>query len=350
MSEEKSTTAMKDDGPVLCALLEETKRAAREADAAGLAKALAGLSALGANRLAKETPSARTLLLDAAENGHSEIVALLVDWEDPEERDVVGNTALMQAARGGHLESVKILAQKSDMNARNREGYSAAHVAAMKDFLAGLEHLASLGPLPVSNPYKETVLHVAAAYSSVKCARFLLGRSDVSARNIFNDTALTLAMEEDCLEVVQLLLPLTHELGAGRGAPKEETISAALFATTAAAPRCLAFFLPEFNWEDTVEGISIWAMALSRSGAKKEKAQCLALLQAEAPVKAARAAIQKYGATNLPALFARIEAFDLKQSMETGTGLSAKMEASTPNGPERERSENDEAKSPRRRL
>jgi len=296
--------------------------AAGRQDMPELEAALQALTKLGVRRLERNGEPVRGLLRAAAQSGPAKAVSLLLDWQDPDERDAMGNTALMLAARRGALEAVKLLAPKSNCEARNHQGYTAAHLAACEDQIKVLEFFVGLGPLPVSATTLDTVLHAAADRSSLNCARFLIegGHCDPKAKNVFGNAALMLALDNDCLEMARLVSPVSNPPVARTVGSRVEAVSMAYAAAAAGSPECLAFFMQEFDWANPVEGRAIWETGFGVGGRVEERARCLALLQAAAPLDIGREAIQRCGESNLPALFARVEAFDLAQSLSEASG------------------------------
>ena len=107
-------------------------------------------------------------LRSAAENGHLDIVKLLLPLSDPK---AVESQALRRAAYNGHLEVVKLLLPVSDPKANDSE-----------------------------------VLRWAAAQGHLKIVKLLLSVSDPKARG---GEALSLAVNNGHLEVVKLLSPVS---------------------------------------------------------------------------------------------------------------------------------------------
>jgi ankyrin repeat protein len=85
---------------------------------------------VGANR-ERQSELGRTALMLAAQNGHLEVVKVLLQaGVDREKQDKDGYTALMQAAINGRLELVKFLVQTGvDREKRDKKGKTALDLA-----------------------------------------------------------------------------------------------------------------------------------------------------------------------------------------------------------------------------
>jgi ankyrin repeat protein len=88
-----------------------------------------------------------TALHGATNNGHAQIVRLLLDaGADPSVKDATGRTAFLDGAQRGYLEIVQAL-QKSDvdLNERSFRGWTAMHLAAQNDYVKVVEWLVKTG-------------------------------------------------------------------------------------------------------------------------------------------------------------------------------------------------------------
>jgi len=70
----------------------------------------------------------------SAENGHAEIVKILIDnGADLNSCDFYGWTPLMKAVYGGHVETVQALVEKNaKVNIKNNGGITALYIAELK--------------------------------------------------------------------------------------------------------------------------------------------------------------------------------------------------------------------------
>ena len=70
----------------------------------------------------------------SAENGHAEIVKVLIDnGADLNPCDFYGWTPLMKAVYGGHVDSVQVLVKnKAKVNIKNNGGITALYIAELK--------------------------------------------------------------------------------------------------------------------------------------------------------------------------------------------------------------------------
>ena len=118
-----------------------------------------------------------TALIAAANNGHSDVVSLLLDRRaDPDIRTEYGDTALMLAALEGHFEAVRLLlGAEAKVNIKNTEGATALMYAASNGHYGIVETLIQKG-------------------------------ADVNAKTAQGDTAVALASEGGHKEVVDLLI------------------------------------------------------------------------------------------------------------------------------------------------
>jgi len=133
----------------------------------------------------------------AAENGHLEIVKLLIPVSDPKALD---SNALRCAATKGHLEIVKLLIPMSDPKSLDS---NALRWAAANGHLEIVKLL-----IPVSDPKAggSYALQLAATKGHLEIVKLLIPVSDPKAGGSY---ALRLAAENGHLEIVKLLIPVS---------------------------------------------------------------------------------------------------------------------------------------------
>jgi hypothetical protein len=214
----------------------------------------------------------RTALMEAAEEGHEDVVRLLLEQgADPGLGDFLGTTALHQAARNGHLgvaaaliehgadvnraghqassplhdavleENVEVaellLEHGADVHHRNDSGYTALHWAAFRGNAEAVELLLDAGAdVDARDRAGKTPLHACAEFAPAptEAAGILIENgADVGARDASGRTALDLAVEKGS--------PLAEYLANGRAAP-------------AAAPDALEQVLGRAGWRREESG------------------------------------------------------------------------------------------------
>ncbi|XP_077086187.1 transient receptor potential cation channel, subfamily N, member 1 [Siphateles boraxobius] len=165
----------------------------------------------------KHTKSGWSPLLLAADQGHTEVVRVLlhnnarVDVFDEE-----GKAAIHLAAERGHQDIVDILlSHKAFVNAKTKLGLTPVHLSAQSGSarlvrLLVETHQASVDALSLR---KQTPLHLAAVGGQLDVCRSLLNlNTDITAADIHGQTPLHLAAESDHSEVVKLFLRHRPEL------------------------------------------------------------------------------------------------------------------------------------------
>lgn len=165
----------------------------------------------------KHTKNGWSLLLLAADQGHTEVVRVLlqnnarVDVFDEE-----GKAAIHLAAEQGHQDIVDILlSHKAFVNAKTKLGLTPLHLSARSGSaqlvrLLVETHQASVDALSLR---KQTPLHLAAVGGQLDVCRSLLNlKADITAADIHGQTPLHLAAESDHSEVVKLFLRHRPEL------------------------------------------------------------------------------------------------------------------------------------------
>lgn len=122
---------------------------------------------------------------DAAEKGHKEIIALLIEkGADVNAKDSNGSTALIMAAEKGHKEVIALLIEQgADVNVRGKYGWPALFVAARKDHKEVIALLIEKGAdINVRDDDGWTALLLAAANNCSEAVAFLIEQgADVNA-------------------------------------------------------------------------------------------------------------------------------------------------------------------------
>ncbi|XP_073678272.1 transient receptor potential cation channel, subfamily N, member 1 [Garra rufa] len=165
----------------------------------------------------KHAKNGRSPLLLAAEQGHTEVVKILllnnarVDVFDEE-----GKAAIHLAAEQGHHNIVDVLlAHKAFVNAKTKRGLTPLHLSAQSGSarlvrLLVEAHQATVDALSLR---KQTPLHLAAISGQLDvCSSLLNLKADITATDIRGQTPLHLAAENNHSEVVKLFLRHRPEL------------------------------------------------------------------------------------------------------------------------------------------
>jgi ankyrin repeat protein len=151
----------------------------------------------------------------AAAQGEIEIANLLIDSGVPiDSKSELGKTALHFAVEKGYKELAKNLLEKSPnlLYQQDLNGNTPLHLAIISRYFDLSMFLSDkyqdTGKLAVKDTYGYTVLHLAAAEGAYKLALALLKRNPdiIDLQNIDGDTALHMAVLEDRLKLVELLL------------------------------------------------------------------------------------------------------------------------------------------------
>ncbi|MCU0897267.1 MAG: ankyrin repeat domain-containing protein [Burkholderiales bacterium] len=139
-------------------------------------------------------------------NNVLEVRSLIDRGMDANSTNAQGRTLLMQAAWDGHIEIVQLLLDKrARLNVRNPSGETAIMLAAMRGNLAVVELLYNKGA--EINHSGWTPLHYCAWESKTEVCRFLVAKkADVNARAPNDSTPLMVASRQGAQEVVRLLL------------------------------------------------------------------------------------------------------------------------------------------------
>lgn len=152
----------------------------------------------------------RTALIEAAMEGHVEVVRLLLENKADVNEKITKAcaTALMAAACNGHTETVKLLLEnKADINAETSNGGTALQYAAYKGHIEVvkllLENKADVNAKIVGG---RTALMAAAEKGYSDIVKLLLeNKADVNAKTEDGLTALRIAIDKEHAEVVKLL-------------------------------------------------------------------------------------------------------------------------------------------------
>ncbi|GMH36815.1 hypothetical protein BSKO_04688 [Bryopsis sp. KO-2023] len=153
----------------------------------------------------------------AAQEGHAEVVEILIQQGAKVTQTAGGLTALYMAARNGHLDVVKILVEAgADVDAQTEDGRSALFLAAQKGHLQIAKVLIKAGAtVDLRIDQEATPLIVAAERNRMEVVEFLLkSGADVDARSFRNETALRWAAFSGNPDLVQLLLDNGAEIDA----------------------------------------------------------------------------------------------------------------------------------------
>jgi ankyrin repeat protein len=157
-----------------------------------------------------------TALTAASENGHKEVVQLLLDNKDIDVNKpeyMLGRIALMLASLNGHKEIVQLLLQHKyiNVNQLSTEGWTALMWASEKGRKEIVQLLLDQKDINVNihDPIGRTALFEASSNGHKEIVQLLLEHKDIQNVNqltIWGWTALLWASQKEYTEVVQLLL------------------------------------------------------------------------------------------------------------------------------------------------
>ena len=157
-----------------------------------------------------------TPLMFAAENGHTDIVGMLlkIPGIDVNQANNFASTALMFAAKNGHAEIVEMLLKIPgiDVNKANNNGWTALMLAAENGHTKIVEMLLKIPGIDVNqaNNFASTALMFAAKNGHTKIVEMLLKIPgfDINQANNFGLTALMFAASYGHTKVVEMLLKI----------------------------------------------------------------------------------------------------------------------------------------------
>jgi ankyrin repeat protein len=163
-------------------------------------------------------PDGWTPLMSAAQNGHKDVVELLIaKGADANAKDKDGWTPLMSAAQNGHKDVVELLiAQGADVNAKDKDGWTPLLLAADTGHTNVVELLIAQGA-DVNAKHKDgwTPLLLAADTGHTNVVELLIAKgADVNAKHKDGWTPLHLAAQNGHKDVVELLIAKGADVNA----------------------------------------------------------------------------------------------------------------------------------------
>jgi len=256
--------------------------------------ALGELKKQGVSRLDSRNEAGETLLMLAAKKGRVAATRALLEWCDPDARDEDGGTALICAVQGARLRCVSLVAVRCDANLRKRHaspslnGGTALHFSAAGGHGEITRFLSAVCDPKLTTEWGNTALHVACWYGHEHCAEALLAVCDKAEENKGGETALEMAIAGNHTEALARVLR------------------------------------KESDWLFNSKGLNALDLfeCLRRHGNPERLGACQMLLEGNAPLALARAAVAKHGAAAFPLLKARLEAADLARLMESKRTLA----------------------------
>uniref|UniRef100_A0A0G4ID66 Uncharacterized protein n=1 Tax=Chromera velia CCMP2878 TaxID=1169474 RepID=A0A0G4ID66_9ALVE len=147
----------------------------------------------------------KTALMGASENGHTDIVRLLVDAKaNVDMQDKNGQTALILASENGHMDIVRLLVDaRANVDIQDTEGNTVLMLAIQKEDVEMVEYLlvrpgsATQTVVNIPDSQGRTPLFRAAAGGHILLVEFLLRRgADPSLKDASGHTALAVAEEK----------------------------------------------------------------------------------------------------------------------------------------------------------
>jgi len=190
-------------------------KAASDGNAARVEEILAADPSLDANEVS-DGPGGATPLYIAAQNGHTEVVKLLLaipDIDVNKGRIDVGATPLFTAAQNGHTEVVKFLLARSDIDVNEAitDGTTPLFMGSQNGHTEIVKLLLARPEIDVNKSISSgaTPLYIAAQNGHTEVVKLLLTNPDIDVnkgRTDIGATALYIAAQSGHTEVVKLLL------------------------------------------------------------------------------------------------------------------------------------------------
>ena len=173
---------------------------------------------MGGDNVNAKDANGWTALIRASWDGHTEIVATLLEkGADVNAKDAKGSTALMKASLNGHTIVVSILLEKgADVNAKDNNRSTALMKAILHRHTEIVRMLLENGAdVNVKNGYGSTALVLASWDGETEIMRMLLENgADVNAKDANGSTALIKASLNGHTEIVRMLLEKGADVNA----------------------------------------------------------------------------------------------------------------------------------------
>ncbi len=159
--------------------------------------------------LINDNPFNFSALMTSSENGHKEIIELLIKaGANLNTATNTGITALFMAAQNGHKEIVELLIKAgADLNTPQKDGVTALYMASQDGHKEIVELLVKAGAdLNLTNNQGITVLNIAVSNGHKEIVELLVkAGADVNASLNTGETALYMASQNGHKEIVELL-------------------------------------------------------------------------------------------------------------------------------------------------
>jgi len=301
------------------------------------------------NPLMKKDQFGSTALAVAAEASHLDCVRLLLPVSDANEVDEVGMTPLMLCVCGKKeqsLECARLLMPRTNVKKKDEEGWDALMCAATNKLSDLVEFLLPQSDLSANNDNGNTALMLAAQAWDSRSVQVLLPGSDLSQINSWKQTPLAMMMSfttllrqgeseidrVDCLRAL-LATDLRDQVNARDADDNTPLALAAMHGYVDCleilAPLC-SRLLAEMSDQDPQNPC--------RVAEASKKWESLEFLANWAPREMAMDILKRVGAEKLPKFHARIEAEQLRTTIEKASvdalqgGMVVEAESSAPKG------------------